>query len=248
MIKRRRLVALVSVIALLVIGLVTVVAGLFVTRTRYGQEELRRLIQAQLNGAIKGKVFLGPVSGGFLTGIQIDSFAIRDADNDSLLLSTGRITASYDPRDLIDKRLLLRNVDVQHPVMYIRQHPSGRWNFKEIFRGYDKKTNLPKSPGANFGDYVVIDSARVHNATFVLQMPWLPDDSLRGAKLDSAVRYNLTRRDKEIRRVVDGGKPGFVHTWRWTKLYAVSSHMRIADPDSNEFGRMFVVDTLDAVE
>src|ERR1043166_1005436 len=154
MIKRRRLVALVSVIALLVIGFVAIV-----TATSYGQEELRRLIQGQLASAIKGKVYLGPVSGGFLTGIQIDSFAIRDADNDSLLLSTGRITASYDPRDLIDKRLLLRNVDVQHPAMYIRQHPTGRWNFKEIFRAYDKKPNLPKSPGRNFGDYVVIESA-----------------------------------------------------------------------------------------
>src|SRR5947209_12715575 len=179
MIKRRRLVALVSVIALLVIGLLTVVTGVFVTRTSYGQEELRRLIQGQLTSAIKGKVYLGPVRGGFLTGIQIDSFAIRDVDNDSLLLSTGRITASYDPRDLIDKRLLLRDVDVQHPVVYIRQHASGRWNFKEIFRGYDKKNNGPKAPGRNFGDFVVIDSARVHDGTFILQMPWTPDDTLR---------------------------------------------------------------------
>src|SRR4051812_46956482 len=127
MIKRRRLVALVSVIALLVIGLVTVVTGLFITRTSYGQEELRRLIQGQLASAIKGKVYLGAVRGGFLTGITIDSIAIRDADNDSLMLSTGRITASYDPRDLIDKRLLLRDVLVEHPIVYIRQHTSGRW-------------------------------------------------------------------------------------------------------------------------
>src|SRR5436309_15992377 len=117
MIKRRRLVALVSVIALLVIGLVTVGTGLFITRSGYGQEELRKFIQAQLNIAFKGKVYLGRVSGGFLTGIQIDSFAVRDPDNDSLVISAGRITASYDPRDLIDKRLLLRNVLVEHPVV-----------------------------------------------------------------------------------------------------------------------------------
>jgi translocation and assembly module TamB len=248
MIKRRRLVALVSVIALLVIGLLTVVTGVFVTRTSYGQEELRRLIQGQLASAIKGKVYLGPMSGGFLTGIQIDSLAIRDADNDSLLLSTGRITASYDPRDLIDKRLLLRDVDVQHPLVYIRQHGNGRWNFKEIFRAYDKKPNGPKSPGLNFGDYVVIDSARVHDATFVLQMPWTPDDTLRGAKLDSAIRYTLSRPDKEIRRAVDERKAGFVRTWRWTKLSAVVSHMRLADPDSDKLGRLFVFDDVRAVE
>ena len=68
MIRRRRLVALVSAIALLVIGFVIIVTGLFVTRTSYGQEELRRLIQGQLASAIKGRVYLGPMSGGFLTG------------------------------------------------------------------------------------------------------------------------------------------------------------------------------------
>jgi len=248
MIKRRRLVALVSVIALLVIGLVTIVTGVVVTRTHYGQEELRQFFQGQLASAFKGKVYVGPVSGGFLTGIQIDSFAIRDADNDSLFLSTGRITASYDPRDLIDKRLLLRNVDVEHPVMYIRQHASGRWNFKEIFRSYEKKPNLPKTPGRNFGDYFVIDSARVHDGTFILQMPWTPDDTLRGAKLDSAVKYTIGRPDKEIRRVIDEGKPSFARTWRWTKLSVLASHMRIADPDSDKLGRQFVFDSVHAVE
>ena len=248
MIRRRRLVALVSAIALLVIGFVTVVTGLFITRTSYGQDELRRLIQAQLASAIRGKVYLGAVSGGFLTGIQIDSFAIRDADNDSLMLSTGRITASYDPRDLIDKRLLLHDVDVQHPVMFVRQHTSGRWNVKEIFRGYEKKSNGPKTPGRNFGDFVVIDSARVHDATFVLQMPWTPDDTLRGAKLDSSIKYTLSRPDKEIRRVVDEGKPGFARTWRWTKLSASVSHMRLADPDSDKFGRLWVFDAVTALE
>ena len=248
MIRRRRLVALVSAIALLVIGFVTVVTGLFVTHTSYGQDELRRFIQAQLASAIRGKVYIGPMRGGFITGIQIDSFAIRDADNDSLLISTGRITASYDPRDLIDKRLLLRDVDVEHPVMFIRQHASGRWNVKEIFRGYDKKSNGPKTPGRNFGDFVVIDSARVHNASFILQMPWTPDDTLRGAKRDSAVKYTLARPDKEIRRVVDEGKPGYARTWRWTKLSAVVSHMRLADPDSDKYGRLWVFDSVTALE
>ena len=248
MIKRRRLVALVSAVVLLVVGLVVLAAGLFVTRTNYGQDQLRRLIQSQLAAGIRGKVYVGEISGGFLTGVTIDSLAIRDADNDSLFLSTGRITASYDPRDLIDKRVWLRNVEVEHPVVYLRQHTSGRWNFKEIFRSYDKKSSGPRAPGRNFGDYVVIDSARVVNATLVLQMPWHPDDSLRGAKRDSAVRYNLARGDKEIRRIVDANKQAFARTWRWTNAYAVISRMRLADPDSDKLGRIFVIDTLHVTE
>ena len=248
MIKRRRLVALVSAVVLLLVSLVVLAVGMFVTRTEYGQDQLRRLIQSQLTAGIRGKVYVGPISGGFLTGVTIDSVAIRDADNDSLFVSTGRITANYDPRDLIDKRIWLRNVEIEHPVIYIRQHPSGRWNFKEIFRSYEKKTSGPKAPGRNFGDYVIIDSARLRNASFVLQMPWHPDDSLRGAKRDSAVRYNLARADKEIRRTVDEKKAGFVRTWRWTNIYTSISRMRLADPDSDRFGRLFVLDTLHVVE
>jgi hypothetical protein len=33
-----------------------------------------------------------------------------------------------------------------------------------------------------------------------LTMPWHPDDTLRGAKRDSAIRMNLARKDHEIRR------------------------------------------------
>lgn len=248
MIKRRRLVALVSVIALVVIALVTIVTGLVVTRTSYGQEELRKFIQTQLASNVRGKVYVGAISGGFLTGITVDSFAIRDADNDSIFVSTGRITASYDPRDLLDKRIWLRDVSVEHPMVYLRLHANGRWNYKEIFKVYDKKTNTPKTPGLNFGDYIVIDTARIRNGTFVLQQPWEPDDTLRGARLDSAIKFNLNRPDKEIRRVVDEGKRSYERTWRWSKLTAVVSRMRLADPDSDKLGRLFVFDTVNAVE
>lgn len=248
MIKRRRLVALVSVIALLVIAFVTVVTGLIVTRTRYGQDELRSFIQTRLASAFRGKVYVGPISGGFLTGITVDSFAIRDADNDSLFISTGRITASYDPRDLLDYRISLRDVTIQHPMVFLREHASGRWNYKEIFRAYDKKPKGPKAPGRSFGDYFVIDTARVYNATFILQQPWTPDDTLHGARLDSAIKHNLSRPDKEIRRVVDEGKPSFARTWRWSKLTAIVSRIRLADPDSDKLGRLFVFDTVHAVE
>ena len=248
MIKRRRLVALVSVIALVVIAFVTIVTGLIVTRTPYGQEELRKFIQTQLASAVRGKVYIGPISGGFLTGVTVDSIAIRDADDDSLFLSTGRITASYDPRDLIDKRIWLRDVTIEHPMVFLREHASGRWNYKEIFKAYDKKSNVPKTPGRNFGDYVVIDTARVRDGMFVLQQPWSPDDTLRGARLDSAIKFNLNRPDKEIRRLVDEGKPSYARTLRWSKLTAIVSRMRLADPDSDKLGRLFVFDTVNAVE
>src|SRR5512142_97857 len=108
--KRRRLVALVSTLIVVAMGLVVLATGFFVTQTNYGQEQIRKLIREQLAGSINGKLYIGHISGSWLTGITIDSLALRGPD-DSLFISTGRVTATYDPRDLIDKRVYLRSVD-----------------------------------------------------------------------------------------------------------------------------------------
>jgi autotransporter translocation and assembly factor TamB len=68
----------------------------------------------------------------------------------------------------------------------------------------------------------------IRDATVLLTLPWHPSDSLRGAKLDSAIRHELTRSDHEIRRT----REGFARTWRWTEAQANLGFARIADPDT----------------
>ncbi len=236
---RRNFVALISLCMLVVLGLIGVGVGLFFTKSDSGQGTLRRAIQRQVAAGIKGKLYIGPMSGSFLTGVTIDSLELRD-DQDSLFIATGPLRVEYDIRDIIDRRLHLRNVDVSRPVVVLRQHEDGSWNFKRVFsRGGPSR---PKGPERGFGDYVVIDSTHLHSASFRLTMPWHPDDSLHGARRDSAIRMNLARDDHEIRRA--GG--GFTQNYRWTSIYAAVPSMRIADPDSAT--RVFVIDTLNAVE
>jgi hypothetical protein len=93
-----------------------------------------------------------------------------------------------------------------------------------------------------WGDYVVADSVVLRRATLILSMPWHPDDSLHGARRDSAVTRNLTRTDKEMRRVGSG----FERTWRWNNIEVVSGYTRLADPDS--VGRLFQIAKLDVDE
>src|SRR5688500_15057699 len=236
---RRRFIAIVSLGVLVILGTIVLGTGLFVTRSEYGREWMRSAVEGQLARAVKGRVHLGRVTGNFLTGLTIDSVELRD-DQDSLFAATGRIHVTYDPRDLVDRRIHLRRVDVERPHVVLRQSGDYSWNFKRMFRRSGPE--LPKGPDRGFGDFVVIDSVHLRNAQVRLTMPWAPADTLRGAKLDSAVRANLARKDHEIRRV----RGGFAQTYRWTNAYAAVSHMRIADPDS--VGRLFLVDTLHAVE
>src|SRR5829696_627160 len=236
---RRRFIAIVSLCVLGMLGVVVLATGLFVTRSETGQDWLRRTIEGRLASAVKGKVHLGRITGSFLTGVTIDSVELRD-DQDSLFAATGPVRVVYDARDLVDRRIHLRRVNVERPNVVLRQNGDFSWNFKRMFKssGPDK----PKGPERGFGDFVVIDSVHLRGAQVRLTMPWHPDDSLRGARRDSAVRANLARKDHEIRRV----RGGFTANYRWTNAYAAVSHMRIADPDS--VGRLFLVDTLHAVE
>src|ERR671914_2839772 len=200
--KRRRLVALVSALVLVVVALVVFGLVVGVTRTPYGRNTLRAVIEDQITARMRGgKLHLGQLSGNLLTGVTIDTIAIRDAD-DSLFFSAGRTTIVYDPRDLLDRRITIRRLDSEHPWVHIKQYQNGSWNYRRLFRRGPPR--LLERPGPRFGNYVVIDSSRLRNATFMLTMPWHPADSLRGARRDSAIHAKLTGPDGHYRRVRGG--------------------------------------------
>ncbi len=238
MLSRRRIVLLVSLGLVVALTLAAVAAVLVFTRSGWGQDRVRRLIQRQVAAAIHGTVYVGRVSGSYLTGLTVDSLEIRDAE-DSLFVASGPLTVRYDPRDLIDKRLLFSRVDVEHPTVYLRQHENWDWNFWRIFR---HGQTGPKATGPQYGDYVVMDSVRLHDATFILTQPWHPDDSLRGARRDSAVAAAIANPNAEIRR----RREGLAITRRWTHIQAVVPHARLADPDSA--GRRFQIASLSVEE
>jgi autotransporter translocation and assembly factor TamB len=212
--------------AIILVGLIVIVALVFVsvTHTSVGQERVRRMVTTLLEGRVKGKVYLGRMSGGLVSGVRIDSVEIRD-DEDSVFFASGPITVAYDPRDLFDRRILLSYVEAEHPVVHLRQHANGDWNWRRIFPASVEKE---KRNERGFGQYIVVDSSVIHEASLTLTMPWHPPDTLRGAKLDSAIRYELTRRDHEIRRT----REGFARTWRWSQVEANLGLARIADPDT----------------
>lgn len=243
---RRRLVALVSAAVLITLGLVAVVTVFFVTHTSAGRDKLRRdFFQPLIARAVHGSVYLGRLSGNLLTSVTIDTIAIRD-ERGVLFLSTGPVTLSYNPRDLIDNRIYIRRAEVEHPYVHLIQHEDGGWNYKEIFAS--KRPHLPKPKDLqtrNLGDYIVADSTHIRAGTFILSIPWHPDDSLHGARRDSAIRVHLNTPSKGVAKTYDG----YARTYTWTSLHGLVRHARLADPDSDrKFGQQFVADTLSVDE
>jgi translocation and assembly module TamB len=236
--KRRRFIGVVSLCVFAALGLIALCAGLFLTHTDTGQTLLRTSLEARVKGSINGKIHIGNISGNFLTGVTIDSVEMRD-DEDSLFIATGKVTLRYDPRDLADRRLYFRSVELEHPAVVLRQHENWQWNYRRVFKIRPNTPAAKKGPERGFGDFVVMDSIHIrHGASFRLTIPWHPDDSLHGARRDSAIKANTVRKDHEIRRT----REGVTQSYRWTNAYAFVSHARIADPDSA--GLRFIIDTL----
>jgi translocation and assembly module TamB len=243
--RRRRLVLLVSAITFGVLGILAIGLILFVTRTSPGREQLRRVIAPFVASKIQGgKVYIGAIGGNFINEITVDSLAIRDKD-DELFISTGRVSVSFDLRDIADYRLFFRRARIERPYVHLIQHEDGSWNFRRIFASGKPQGPKPlETPRRKFGDYLVVDSAWATDGTFLLTMPWHPADSLDRRGRDSSIKAHV----EDPRGLVKLRKDGYGRTYTWTNAHGLIRHARIADRDSNHLGRRFVVDTISVDE
>jgi translocation and assembly module TamB len=239
--RRRRLVLLVSAITLGVLGLLAIATVFFVTRTELGREQVRSFLQPLLASRIQGKAYIGKLSGNFLTEITVDSFAIRDASGE-LFISTGPVTVSFNIRDLIDNRIVVRRARVEHPYVHVVQHEDGVWNFRRIFASKDDGPKQPRDPSRRgWGDYIVVDSTWTRNGRLLVTQPWHPDKELRGAARDSSIRAHLQNPSKMVTQRADG----YARTYTFANAHGLVRHARINDPDSSaKWGRAFIIDTL----
>jgi translocation and assembly module TamB len=242
---RRRAVVLLSSLAMLLLG-GGIVGGLIAaTQSDGGRDWLRRQLARQLASGMKGTLHLGKLSGSFLTDLTIDSLMIRDRD-DSVFASSGPIRLTYDPRDILDGRIIVRSIELQHPFVVMRREYDDRWNFRKVFpTGDDDAVGQPIAR-RGFGALVVLHNVRVRGGHFQLTLPWDPDDSLKGARRDSAVAVNLALADHEIRRVPTKGKTYYQRSWHWQSVNATFNRVRLRQPDST--GRQFDIARLDVSE
>jgi hypothetical protein len=226
--------------ALALAALIVLAAGLVVsvTQTQYGQNQVRKYVQSWISGKVRGKFYVGRISGGLFSGVTIDSVEIRD-EKDSLFVASGPIRIKYDARDLFDKRILLSHVDVTRPRVRLQEHEDGKWNYQRIFPSGPKK---PRGLNPSFGDFIVIDSADVRNADVIVALRWHPSPLLRGYQRDSAIRRalgSMTRNTpgNQWRSDIRKTDEGYTHVYRFTNVNASLGYARIADPDSA--GRFF---------
>ena len=225
---------------LLGVLLLAVGAGALLTQTGRGRETLLRATLPVLRTAIPGTLYVGRVGGTLFTGITIDSIDLRAPDG-TPFLRTGPVRLEYDPRDLLDRRIVVRYARVTRPVVHLVDYGNDDWNWMRALRTSRPVAGAP-SRSRGFGDWIRVDSLDIHEGNVSLVEAWRPVDSLRGARRDSAIAFNLARRDVEVRREGDR----LVKIRRWLRLNATLGASRLAHPDST--GVRLQVGHLEAVE
>jgi translocation and assembly module TamB len=225
--SRRRVVASVSAIMLLAIGVAIVGGVAAFTQTAIGRERLRALAMTELSHVIHGRLYIGRVSGNLFTNISVDSLEIVDPEG-FILLASGPISARYDPRDILDRRILVQRISVQRPYVQLIHHRDDSWNFSHVL------TLSPgrHTPARGFGDYVVLDSVDVKGAALQYSAPWDPDDTLRIAQRDSQIAAVMRDPAHGVSRWTEG----LMRTLSFTNVNFRGPFVRIADPDSVGLG------------
>ena len=233
----RRHVALASAIVILVMGTALAAALGALTRSARGREWIRARAETALTGATRGKIHIGTLGGSFFTGLTIDSLEFREP-NDSVFLATGPVRLTFDPRDIVDGVIFIRSLDVQRPFIRL-QRRHDEWNYRSIFPAGPDQPGPPRG----FGSRIALANVRVRGGELHLGLPWTPDDSLHGARRDSAIAVALADTARGVRRI---GPNEYEKEWKWSGIAAQLGHVHLADPDTS--GHHFEIARLDVVE
>jgi len=167
-----------------------------VTQSAFGREQVRQIAVRVASGYLLGSLHLGSLRFGPGCSLAIDSAALRDPD-DSLLVSLGPTRATCDFGALVHRRLVITSLEVTRPNVVVRQLPSGIWNWS---RAIKPDTSPPQPSTGGPSPVAVVGPVRVSGGAAVLEVPWAPPDSLRGAARDRAIDSALAGRIPIVRR------------------------------------------------
>lgn len=222
---RRKIVLAAGVLVLL--ATVTVVGGvMLLTQTVSGRALVMRLVAPTLDAALPGRLYVGALSGNLITDIRFDSLELTEP-NGKPFIATGPVRVVYDPRDLLDRRIVIKLLEIERPQVILKDYGNDDWSWRRALIRPASRTRLPRRPGS-LGDFITIDSTVIREARLVAVLPWELSDTLVGAKRDSALNYNLMRMDGPVR--YDEGR--LVRDWRFERAMVMLGPSRIADPDS----------------
>lgn len=187
-------IVLLSIAALLLVVLVAVV---ILNGTYYGRERVRRLALDAVRGMVNGEVIVGRIDGNLLDRFDLIDVSILDDDGQPFMVAE-RVRARVALAPLLSKRIIIRSLGLERPVVTLTKTPGGEWNYKRIFQSGDTVTGDVK-PG--FGSWVDVHDITIRNGTLIVHQPYPSDESVRRTVGDSAAFAQARQSRLRVQRV-----------------------------------------------
>ncbi|HEX6313494.1 MAG TPA: translocation/assembly module TamB domain-containing protein [Gemmatimonadaceae bacterium] len=162
--------------------LLVVVGAVVLTGTYFGRERVRRFALDAVRSMVDGEVIVGRIDGNLLDRFDLIDVSILDEDGQPFLIAD-RLSARVALSPLLSRRIVVRSLHLENPVVTLSRGPAGRWNYMRIFRLGDTVT-VEGAPG--FGAWVDLHDITVSNGTLLVRQPYPADEEVRRTVGDSA--------------------------------------------------------------
>ncbi len=216
---------LLSIAAIIALVLVAIVV---LNGTYYGRERVRTLALDAIRDMVHGEVTVGRIDGNLLDRFDLVDVQILDEDGQPFLIAD-RIRARIAFSPLFSRRIIVRSMELDRPVVTVSRAPGGAWNYERIFQGGDTVRGISN---AGWGSWVDLHGITVRNGTLLVHQPYPTDEEVRRTVGDSAA-FALARQSRvRVERVGSSLR----QTMEFREINARIPRLVFAHPDSTAIG------------
>ena len=184
---------LASVVLIVIVGLVAFVK-FYLT-----DERVKALVIPQAETALGRKVVIGDIKIGLFSGITINDFIIKEADEQSNFVSTKAFVLNYDLMPLLQKKLVVSEIRFDEPAIQVIRNKQGKFNYSTLaILSEPAKQDKPETSATEAAAVplaLTIDQIRLVNAKLSVRdaLNELPKvDATTNAKLKVSFGQNMT--------------------------------------------------------
>lgn len=203
---------------------VVIVGVIVLNGTYYGRERVRRLALDAVQDIVHGEVIVGRIDGNLLDRFDLIDVSILDEDGQPFLVAD-RVRARVALSPLFSKRIIVRSLEFERPVVTMTREAGGPWNYQRIFASGD--TLAPKAP-PGFGSWVDLRGITIRNGTLIVHQPYPTDEEVRRTVGDSTA--SALARESRLRVERVGGS--LRQTMEFRDINARIPRLLASHPDS----------------
>lgn len=179
---------LVGILALLAIVLIAI-------QTPVVKRQIVGITETQVNKILNAELSVGELSGNFFTNLALNNIVLLSVEKDTVA-SIDRIQLNYRLLPLIQGKILVENVEIGNPYVYLAQLPDSSWNVMHLVEPSESE---PDTTSSSFGMFVQVNRFALSNGlirinAFEEQIP----DEIRDLNIGLSGVYSTAKQQADL--------------------------------------------------